>query len=735
MTPRLQYRFVCGKSSNMSGLVGLVVPLGLGFLTTCGRAVVAAPIGLPANQTVPARTIVVHPSVRTTLVFGWHSAVLTLLRLLSISQVCHLAGGGRPHVVGTGRLGVASRWVTLLAVNAGMSFAAVFPAVFFREERGFSWEWGKMVSVFAPPMAAVLLGEWTGTMAQSRTRSETFARASLRSLVTQLVGRWPGILLAAAQCAVSFGVMIYLQAWDAMVLNAVLLFLLVTDLLPVNARWEAWNELTQDTKVVAFRSNMNIRLADDPQCAVLVTPVEGRLEYVGIRQPALLERSRVLDWWQQVTASGPETTALVQPESGDPGKGVLTLLGAHSDNGRWICDNGDPVEQRHVVLVRLAPDEEPVGPGALSLPVYGTPQFHAMLHVALQLQDHSTGASNADYCRETFLFHSHLLGELSSWYSDGEPDGREGNGFGGAAVRPAGELLNVGAPAATDHVVTYAQGLALWQEPQRWNAWVVAHIANDPQYAITHEMADIVDRLRPMRHEFASGHDSHLLAGMLSLMSTTGRDMDESWTTLAKMVDHPRLELLNVLEDADERSARWWWRGFLWLPTLPAYLGYFCLWRACRSLDEAAEDPASEAAQVVRELWKVGVTGIRQGLHLVTVPIGDTVQTGTADSGEAQLYYGSHKEPGVLAASLLSDLDGLPQAQKNRHRVLSDAAARALRRGGFPDGLEASTLTPALADRDGHTGMALAYELFFRLSTAQAAYSFLIALKEIVGVL
>lgn len=293
----------------------------------------------------------------------------------------------------------------------------------------------------------------------------------------------------------------------------------------------------------------------------------------------------------------------------------------------------------------------------------------------------------------------------------------------------------MGAPAATDHVVTYAQGLALWQEPQRWNAWVVAHIANDPQYAITHEMADIVDRLRPMRHEFASGHDSHLLAGMLSLMSTTGRDMDESWTTLAKMVDHPRLELLNVLEDADERSARWWWRGFLWLPTLPAYLGYFCLWRACRSLDEAAEDPASEAAQVVRELWKVGVTGIRQGLHLVTVPIGDTVQTGTADSGEAQLYYGSHKEPGVLAASLLSDLEGLPQAQKNRHRVLSDAAARALRRGGFPDGLEASTLTPALADRDGHTGMALAYELFFRLSTAQAAYSFLIALKEIVGVL
>lgn len=717
----------------MRGLATLVALLGL--LTSCGGAVVAAPIGLPVNETVPARTIVVQPSVRTTLVFGWHSAVLTLLRLLSISRVCHLADGSRPHIVGTGRLGIASRWATLLAVNAGMSFFAVFPAVFFRDERGFSWEWGKLMSVFAPPMAAVLLGEWTGTMTQGRTRSETFARASLRDLVTQLVGRWPGILLVAAQCAVSFGVMVYLQAWDAMVLNAVLLFLLVTDLLPVNARWEPWNELTQKTKVVAFRSNMSIRLADDPQCAVLVTPVAGRLEYVGIRQPALLELSRVLEWWEQVTASGHETTTLVQPTSGDAEKGVLTLLGPHSDNGRWIRDNGEPVERRNVVFVRLAPDAEPVGPGTLALPVTGTPQFHAMLRVALQLQDHSTGASNADYCRETFLFHTHLLGELSSWYSNGEPDGRNGNGFGGAAVRPAAELLKVDAPAATDHVVTYAQGLALWQEPQRWNAWVVAVIADEPEYAITNETADIVERLGRMRHEFASGHDSHLLTGMLSLMSTTGKDVDESWSALARAVDHPRLDLLNVIENADEETARWWWRGLLWLPTLPAYLGYFCLWRACRSLDEAAEDPDGEAARIVRELWKIGATGLRQGLHLVTVPIGDTLQTGIADNEEAQLYYGSHKEPGVLAASLLRGLDGLTRAEKNRHRVLSDAAAQALRRGDFPDGLEASTLTPALADRDGHTGMTLAYELFFRLSTAQAAYSFLIALKEIIGVL
>lgn len=167
----------------MRGRARLVALLRLGVLASCGGAVAAAPIGLPANQTVPARTIVVQPSVRTTLVFGWHSAVLTLLRLLSISWVCHLAGGSRPHIVGTGRLGIASRWATLLAVNAAMSFAAIFPAVFFRDDRGFSWEWGKLVSVFAPPMAAVLLGEWTGTMAQGRTRSETFSQASLRGLV------------------------------------------------------------------------------------------------------------------------------------------------------------------------------------------------------------------------------------------------------------------------------------------------------------------------------------------------------------------------------------------------------------------------------------------------------------------------------------------------------------------------------------------------------------------------
>lgn len=237
-----------------------------------------------------------------------------------------------------------------------------------------------------------------------------------------------------------------------------------------------------------------------------------------------------------------------------------------------------------------------------------------------------------------------------------------------------------------------------------------------------------------MRHEFASGHDSHLLAGGLLTMSTTGRDMDQRWTSLATAVDHPRLNLVEEIRNAQDDSAQWWWRGFLWLPTLPAYLGYLCLWRARRSLDEAVREPSGEAGQIFQEQWKVGA-GIRQGLHLVTVPIGATLQTGTAPSGQAELYYGSHKEPGVLAASLLQDLDGLPPQQTNRHRILSSLAERALRRGSFPDGLEASTLTPKLQEGDGHTGMALAYELFFRPSTAQTAYSFLIALKEIIGVL
>lgn len=341
-------------------------------------------------------------------------------------------------------------------------------------------------------------------MLQSRSRSEVFSRTPLRGLVVQLVGRSAAVFLAAGQCALSFGVMVYLQAWDAMVLNAVLLFLLITDLLPVNARWEPWRELTEDTAVVAFRGNVNLRLADDPQCAVLVSLVAGRLEYVGIRQPCALERSRVLDWWQQVTGSGSERTALRQPTEGaDRDMGMLSLLGAYSDSGRWIRDNHVPVVRRPVAFARFVPDDTPNGQGQrvsdadevppgtggpapgnplgnLAVQVYGTPQFHSMLHMALQLRDHSTGVSNADFCRETFPFHSHLLGELSSWYSDGEPDGREGNGFGGASVRPAAELLNVDATAETKHVVTYATGLALWQEPQLWKAWVVDHIAGNP---------------------------------------------------------------------------------------------------------------------------------------------------------------------------------------------------------------------------------------------------------------
>ena len=611
-------------------------------------------------------------------------------------------------------------------------------------------------------------------MKHSRIRSESYSQMSFLQLWQQIAGRWQTYLVLGFQIIVTILPLIFVQAWDALVMNAVLITLLFVNLTPVNAKWEPWNEINSNAYLVAMKGNINLRKADDASAAVMIASNGTRLQYIGIRLEKELLRSRIMDWWINVTGreevEGIREEGLLEGEEFRK-KPVAAIIGKHDETGRWIRDNDvEPVKK----LLRFeqwksepgsTDDDQSTGKSqsdhndrlpVIVLPLFATPKFHDYFQMVLLIQDSSTGASNSDFSVESFLFHNHLLAELSSWYKDGEPDGR-GYGFGRKEEEPVSELVELVHKSQIDdsiHQVEYIQNRGLWSPFAKWNDWLLETVYSiEREKESIYDIETILERLQRIQHKYQSCADTHIISVILQTLSWVGNDTDEEWTEIAAMVDHPRLELVKLMKtNVGSDDGKTWWSNFAWMPTLSAYLGVLCLWKACRIVPEykrllassssngkSTDHPdLSQVRSVICTLWEIAVAGIHQGLHAVTVPYGQTIDCSKAEgkiSGTYNnRYAASFKEPGVLVAALLAKKSEPLEDLANRHEIVSQLAYESAKIRSFPNGLDSSTLTPKLAERDYHTGLAYAYELMFRLSTAQLAFSSLITLKEVIEI-